>query len=222
MFYRLIIIWFGLVRDWGYWGVAGLMALESTICPIPSEVVVPPAAYWASQGQMTFWGVVVAATAGSYLGSILSYYIAQRMGRPLVLRWGHYALLSPQKLLFAEQWVARHGMAGIFVARMLPVVRHLISLPAGMLKMNFWRFSLATITGSALWCYILAWFGEQVIGDQPHLMNDPNVMVQVMKDKLLTIILAVVIVGGLYTAIRFQIHRSKGGRHGRLQNHHIL
>lgn len=214
MFHALFVVWFQWVKAWGYWGVLLLMALESTVVPVPSEVVVPPAAYWASQGQMNFWGVVAVATLGSYLGSAISYYVARRMGPALVGRFGRYVFLTPQKLRFAEQWVARFGMAGIFVARMVPVVRHLISLPAGLLQMNFWRFSLATTAGSGLWCWILAWFGDKVIGDQPELLNDPNILVLVMRGKLLYIILAAVVLGGLYLVIQNRIHRTKGGDHG--------
>src|SRR5262245_58701307 len=96
MFHSLFKLWFELVRDWGYLGVAGLMAIESTVFPLPSELVVPPAAYWAEQGRMHFWGVVAAATLGSWLGSAVSYLVARRLGRPLILHYGRY-LFVPEK-----------------------------------------------------------------------------------------------------------------------------
>ena len=211
MFRALFVIWFNLVRDWHYLGVFIMMTLESTVFPVPSEVVVPPEAYWASQGQMNFWLVWVMATAGSYVGSIASYWVVRRWGRDLLYRYGRYVFLTPQKLQYAERWTTEYGVVGIFVARMVPVVRHLISLPAGALRMTVWKFSAATILGSGLWCYILAWFGEKVIGDQPELLNDPNVLIQVLRAKLIYIILAFVIVGGLYGLIRHHIHKTKGG-----------
>lgn len=210
----LMSAWFNFVRDWHYLGVAALMAVESTVFPIPSEVVIPPAAYWASQGEMTFWGVVVAGMVGSYVGSILSYWVARHWGPSLIAKYGHYVKLTPQKMAFAERWTTEYGVVGIFVARMLPVVRHLISLPAGALRMNIWKFSAATLIGSGLWCLILAWFGQKVIGDQPELLNDPQIMVHVIKDKMLMISLAILILGGLYAVIHRQIH--KGENHGKV------
>ncbi|PIR21564.1 MAG: DedA family protein [Deltaproteobacteria bacterium CG11_big_fil_rev_8_21_14_0_20_47_16] len=208
MFHSLFVVWFNLVKDWHYLGVLLLMALESTIFPVPSEVVVPPAAYWASQGLMNFWVVWLVATLGSYLGSIVSYWVARHWGHDLLYRYGRYVFLTPQKLRFAERWTTEYGVVGLFIARMLPVVRHLISLPAGALRMNVWKFSFATIAGSGVWCYILAWFGQKVIGDQPELLSDPNIMIHVMRDKLIYIVLAFAIVGGLYGVIHRQIHKT--------------
>lgn len=214
MIHHLLTVWFNFVKEWHYAGVALLMALESTVFPIPSEVVIPPAAYWASQGEMNFWGVVLAGIVGSYVGSILSYAVAYRWGRGLLAKYGRYVLITPQKMAFAERWTQEYGAVGVFVARMLPVVRHLISLPAGALRMNFWAFSAATILGSGLWCWVLAWFGQRVIGDQPQLLNDPQVMVHVMKDKVIYIALAVLILGGLYAVIHQKIHKvNKGETH---------
>ncbi len=209
MIHSLLVIWFHVVESWHYVGVMLLMAIESTIFPIPSEVVIPPAAYWASQGQMSFWGVVVAGMMGSYLGSILSYGVARHWGPTLIARYGHYVRLTPQKMAFAERWVSEYGSVGIFVARVLPVVRHLISLPAGALCMNVWKFSAATLAGSGVWCLVLAWFGQKVIGDQPNLLSDPQVMVHVIKEKVIYISLAILILGGLYALIHRQIHKGE-------------
>lgn len=204
----LMTFWFNFVKEWHYIGVAVLMAIESTIFPIPSEVVIPPAAYWASQGEMTFWGVVVAGMVGSYLGSLLSYGVAYHWGPGLIAKYGPKVRLTPQKMAFAERWTTEYGVVGIFVARMLPVVRHLISLPAGALRMNLWKFSIATLAGSGLWCFILAWFGQKVIGDQPQLLNDPQVMVHVIKEKVIIISLAILVLGGLYALIHKRIGAS--------------
>lgn len=189
----LIQSWFEFVRDWHYAGVFLLMAAESSILPVPSEVVMPPAAYWASQGHMNFWGVVLAGTAGSWFGSAVSYWLAQWIGRPLVMRYGKYVLISPAKVELAERWAESKGLQGVFVARLLPVVRHLISIPAGILRMKFVPFSIVTTVGAGLWCLILAWWGDQVLGDQPKLIEDPDAMVGVIKAKMLWFVGAIVV-----------------------------
>src|SRR6185295_4923526 len=130
------------------------------------EVVVPPAAYWATQGHLSFSGVIVAATLGSWLGSAISYAVARSVGRPLILRYGKYVFVPEKKWLLAEQWINHYSMAGIFFARLLPVVRHLVSLPAGAARMPFGRFSAMTLLGSFAWCTVLAWFGAKVLADQ--------------------------------------------------------
>src|SRR6478609_11922956 len=127
MLHGLFQIWFQWVDQWGYFGVFVLMAMESSIIPVPSEVVMPPAAFWAAQGRMDFWGVVLAGTLGSYVGSVASYFGAQLIGQPVLKRYGKYVLLPAEKLELAQTWVRQYGVAGIFVARLLPVVRHLIS-----------------------------------------------------------------------------------------------
>jgi membrane protein DedA with SNARE-associated domain len=196
--HHLIQAWFEFVRDWGYLGVALLMAAESSIVPVPSEVVMPPAAYWASQGHMSFWGVVLAGTVGSWVGSALSYWLALWVGRPLIMRFGKYLLMPPAKIALAEAWAQQSGLKGVFVARLLPVVRHLISIPAGVLRMRFVPFSVVTVLGAGLWCTILAWWGEQVLGDQPQLIDDPDAMVSVIKGKMLWFVGAIFVLGLLF------------------------
>lgn len=203
MLHELVKIWFQWVMDWGYWGVFILMAMESTIIPVPSEIVVPPAAYWASQGKMDFGLVVFFATLGSYVGSSVNYWVSKWLGLPLLQKYGNYFLLPPDKLKMAENWVKEFGFLGIFCARLLPVVRHLISIPAGILKMDFLRFSAATLLGSLLWCWVLAWFGEKVIGDEPELLNSPESLAFALKRKLVWFIVAVVLLGLLYGVVHY-------------------
>ncbi|MCM2277894.1 MAG: DedA family protein [Oligoflexia bacterium] len=198
MLHELVRIWFGWVENWGYWGVFLLMAMESTIIPVPSEIVMPPAAFWAAQGKMSFAGVVLAGTVGSYVGSVLNYWFSMAIGLPLLRRYGKYFLVPEKKLEMAQAWVSRYGVPGIFVARLLPVVRHLISIPAGILRMPFWAFSAATIVGAGLWCWVLAWFGQEVIGGHPELLQSPEAMMSVIKAKLLWFVVAVVLFGALY------------------------
>lgn len=199
--HALLNMWFGWVRDWGYAGIVILMAMESSIFPVPSEVVVPPAAFWASQGKMNFWGVVLASTFGSWLGATITYWAARWVGRPLLVRFGRLVFVSEEKLERAERWLARYEAGGIFFARLLPVVRHLISIPAGIVRMRFGTFSLMTIVGSALWCWVLAEFGKRVIGEHPNLMNSPDELVAFMKAKCLWLAGFVVVIGALYFVV---------------------
>jgi membrane protein DedA with SNARE-associated domain len=205
MLHELLKTWFGWVDAWGYAGVFVLMAMESSIIPVPSEIVMPPAAFWAAQGRMSFAGVVLAGTAGSYFGSLLNYWVSRWVGQPVVLRYGRYFLLSPSKLRMSEDWVNRYGVIGIFAARLLPVVRHLISIPAGVLRMPFAAFSAATIAGAGLWCAVLSWFGQEVIGGHPELLQSPEAMVSVIKEKLHLFVAAVLVFVALYAiVVRFR------------------
>lgn len=155
----------------GYALIAGLMALESTLVPIPSEVIIPPAAYLAhTQGQLSFLGVVLAGTAGSWVGASIMYWLARLLGRPLVVRFGPYVGLATAKIELAERWTAHYGWPGVFLSRLLPVIRHLIGIPAGILRMDFRWYALATLAGSLLWCTVLAWLG-MTIGRHPELLS---------------------------------------------------
>jgi membrane protein DedA with SNARE-associated domain len=201
MLHKLFVMWFEYSRDWGYVGVFVLMAVESTVFPIPSEVVVPPAAYWAQQGVLSFWGVVAASTLGSWFGSALSYWFAYAVGRPLILKYGKYFLLPEKKWLLAERWIQHYSAVGIFFARLLPVVRHLISLPAGAARINFVTFSVMTLSGSFIWSLVLAWFGAQVLADSPNLLHDPDAMIHVLKDKLIWFAGAAFVLLAAYVAV---------------------
>jgi membrane protein DedA with SNARE-associated domain len=153
-----------------YWLIAGLMALESTFVPIPSEVIIPPAAYLAhTQGQMSLVGIVLSGTAGSWLGASVMYWGARWLGRPLVLRLGPFIGIPSAKIELAERWAARYESAGVFFSRLLPVIRHLIGIPVGILRMDFRWYALATLAGSLLWCSVLAWLG-MTVGRHPELL----------------------------------------------------
>jgi membrane protein DedA with SNARE-associated domain len=196
--HSLIAFWFSLVNKWGYLGVILLMAMESSIFPVPSEVVIPPAAYLAAQGNMSYWGVVAAGTFGSWLGSAITYWISKWVGRLIIVKWGHFFMISEAKLERAERFMHRYEAGGIFFARLLPVVRHLISIPAGIIRMNFAVFSVMTIIGSFSWCCVLAWFGAKMSHDHPELINDPAAMVHAIKHESIWIIGFVALFCGLY------------------------
>lgn len=199
--HELIATWFGWVRDWHYLGVFLLMAMESSILPVPSELVIPPAAYWATQGEMSLPGVVLAGTAGSYLGAIVMYWASRALGRPLVLRYGKFALITPEKLEKAERFLARYEKGGVFFARLLPVVRHLIGIPAGIVRMSPGAYSVWTLVGSSVWCAVLAVFGQQVLGDSPDLMQNPDAMMTALKAKSHIVAAGVLVLAILYVAV---------------------
>ncbi|MFL6568433.1 MAG: DedA family protein [Chthoniobacterales bacterium] len=199
--HHLLEIWFGWVQHWGYWGIIILMAMESSIFPVPSEVVIPPAAFLAAQGHLDFTWVVVAGTFGSYLGAAITYWVSRALGRPLIMRYGRYFLLGPEKLERAEVWLGRYQAGGVFFARLLPVIRHLISIPAGIVRMNFGVFSAVTIIGSALWCYILGYLGRKAFQVRPDLISNPDAMVHFIKSQSLSIVLIVVIFAALYFVV---------------------
>lgn len=201
MMHDLIAAWFGWVHDWGYLGVVLLMAMESSILPVPSELVIPPAAYWATQGKMTLPGVVLAGTFGSYVGSMIMYAASRWLGRPLVLRYGRFVAITPAKLERAERFLFRYERGGVFFARLLPVVRHLIGVPAGIVRMPPLSYSVMTILGSATWCAVLAWFGQEVLGEQPRLIEDPEAMVHALKAKSMTIAIGVIVLVALYVIV---------------------
>ncbi|MDR3322134.1 MAG: DedA family protein [Synergistaceae bacterium] len=145
----------------GYPGVISLMFLESSFFPFPSEVVIPPAGYLASRGDMNIVLVWVCGTAGSLLGALFNYYIAMKWGRRLFERYGKYLFISPDALDRAEAFFERHGHISMFTARLLPVIRQYVSLPAGAARMNLFKFCLYTGLGSGIWVAILSavgWF----------------------------------------------------------------
>jgi len=145
--------------DLGYPGIVVLMAMESSILPVPSELVMPPAGYWAAKGQMSFPVALICGVVGSVIGALANYYGAQLIGRPLIQRWGRYVLLSEKNLLRSERFFAQHGEISTLIGRLFPVIRHLISIPAGLHRMPLPKFTLYTTAGATVWCAILTWIG---------------------------------------------------------------
>jgi membrane protein DedA with SNARE-associated domain len=197
--HHLIDVWFGWVLSGGYIGIIVLMAMESSIFPVPSELVIPPAAFLAAQGKLNIYGVVLAGTFGSWLGAAITYWISRWVGRAVIVRWGRYLFVSEAKLVRAEHWLHRYEAGGIFFARLLPVIRHLISIPAGIIRMSFGMFSVMTIVGSALWCSVLAWFGKTAI--TPEMLRDPQGMISAMKGQSHLIIAGVLVLAVLYVVV---------------------
>ncbi len=163
--------WVDKVEMWfdentSYTTVAALMAVESSFVPFPSEIVVPPAAYVASKpdSEMTVWGVVAAATIGALIGALINYILALLLGRPIVYKFvdtrlGKMLMLSSEKVQKAEDYFVKHGAISTLVGRLIPAVRQLISIPAGLSKMNLGKFILFTTLGAAVWNSVLAALG---------------------------------------------------------------
>jgi len=148
-----------VISSAGYPGIAVLMAIESACIPLPSEIIMPFSGYLVFAGRFKLLWVAVAGALGCNLGSIVAYYVGALGGRPLAEKYGRYVLVSRHDLDRADHWFARYGNATVFFARLLPVIRTFIALPAGVSRMNFWQFNVYTFAGSLPWCWALAYAG---------------------------------------------------------------
>ena len=167
LFKELIDWYLRSLETGGYPLIVLLMFIESTFLPLPSELIIPPAAYLAAtKGNMNLAGIVLAGALGSWLGATAMYWVARWAGRPLILKYGKYFRLPPEKIAAAESWASAYGNFGIFASRLLPVIRHLIGIPAGIVQMNYLKFSLWTLVGSGLWCGVLCWLGVKAGQDE--------------------------------------------------------
>jgi membrane protein DedA with SNARE-associated domain len=194
-----LLAWYAdSLQTGGYPLIILLMAIESSVIPVPSEFVIPPAAYLAySQGHMSLPGVVLAGAFGSWVGATIMYWVSRLAGRPLVIRFGRYVLISAEKIENAERWSARYGSFGVFASRLLPVVRHLIGIPSGIVRLNFAKYSLQTLLGSLIWCTVLSWVGV-LAGKDEALRNGDMTAITFWLAGL------VVVLGSLYY---FLVHR---------------
>lgn len=199
--FKPLLDWYTNALQTGGVPLVGLMMLlESTIVPLPSEVIIPPAAHLAytnANGNLTIAGIIIAGTLGSWIGAAIMYWVSRVAGRPLMLQYGRYATISPEKIEGAERWASHYGSMGVFVSRLLPVVRHLIGIPMGIVRMDFRWYSLFTLLGSGIWCCVLCWLGIKMGQDE-----------QVMKGEYHRIVLWVagimVVLGAVYY---FFVHR---------------
>ncbi len=146
----------------GYPGIIFLMTVESSLIPFPSELVMPPAGYLVHEGEMSWAAVLLSGLGGSMLGALFNYFLALKLGRPFFIRYGKYFFLKPDSLERAEQYFARHGEITTFVGRLIPVIRQLISLPAGAARMPLGKFCLFTGLGAGIWVTVLTYIGWQV------------------------------------------------------------
>lgn len=209
--------WVASVLHWydahmNYLAVCGLMTLESSFIPFPSEVVIPPAVYVAldenSQSGMSWWLVVLFGTAGALLGALINYFLSMWLGRPIIYAFaeskvGHLLQLSREKMERAERYFNQHGVVSTLVGRFIPVIRQLISIPAGLARMNLGAFCLYTTLGALVWNLILA-----LLGYLAHLAGDISV-VERYSNEISIAIVALLAVIVLFFVIRYFIKKRK-------------
>lgn len=197
-----------LIEQSGYLGIAFLMFLETVFPPIPSEVIMSLAGVTAGQGKLHLGGVIASGTAGAMLGNIFWYLAARALGvdrlRPLIARYGHWLTMDWAEVERAERWFARYGTFFVFVGRLLPTVRSLVSVPAGLLRMRFKRFFVASTIGTAGWTAVLAVAGYQL---QQNVSN-----IETFIGPASNAIIAVLVGGYLWRLIRYRLtHRQGNG-----------
>jgi len=180
----------------GYPGIIVLMAMESSVLPVPAELVMPPAGYWVAKGEMNAVAAVASGVLGSVLGALANYGLALWLGRGFVRRFGKYFLISEKSLERSERYFAAHGEISVLLGRMLPVVRHLISIPAGMARMSLPAFVSYTGLGALLWCSILAWIGY-FLGRNEGVLRNSEVQ-QYVSRALLIVLPVLALVVGIY------------------------
>lgn len=190
------------VHDWGYAGIFILMALESTVLPVPSELVLIPAGYLAYQGKMNLALIMLSATLGSLAGASLNYVFALWVGRPFLERWGKYFFVRPPLLHKTDEFFAKHGKISTFTGRLIPGIRHLISLPAGLTRMNPTTFAFYTLLGAGIWAATLTLIGY-FIGGNTALIND------YLHTIIISLIVAVIIIIIAYSLWQRRIARAE-------------
>ena len=187
-----------------YWVITLLMAIESSFIPFPSEVVIPPAAYMAAAtGEMSLWLIILCATLGALIGATVNYVLALYLGRPIIYRFansklGHLCLIDEEKVKLAEHYFDEHGAIGTIVGRLVPAVRQLISIPAGLARMRFGRFLLYTAIGAGAWNCILGAIGYALTSVVPYEQLDETVAEYSVYLKVLMLLVGLAAVYYLY------------------------
>lgn len=159
------------IGSMGYPGIMFLMFIESTFIPLPSELVIPPAGYLISQKQMSWTGVILSGTVGSVLGALFNYAIAVYLGRPFILRYGKYFGISKRRFAKGENFFLKHGNISTFIGRLILGIRHYISFPAGLARMNLKKFCFYTAFGAGIWVWVLAYIGYFVGNNRERIME---------------------------------------------------
>lgn len=201
-----------LLDNLNYGTILLLMLIESTVIPFPSEVVVAPAAYHAAAGYQNVFLVVLFATIGADLGATINYAFAYYLGRPLVYRfvrskWGKLCLLNEEKVMRSEKYFDDHGVVATLTGRLLPVIRQLISVPAGLAKMNFGKFIIYTTIGAGVWNTILAALGWYLHSIVPE--SELNAKIDEYSEYIKIVIVAAVLLVAAFFTIKALIKRQK-------------
>lgn len=190
-----VIAWITkVVSQLGYLGIVILMGLESSFIPFPSEIVIPPAGYLASQGQYNIYIVIIAGVIGSILGSLLNYWIADRFGRGFLLKHSKLFFINEEKFNKFEVFFKTHGEITTFVGRLIPVVRQYISFPAGLVKMDLIKFIIYTGLGALIWCTILAYVGYFVGNNKEFIKENVNTIMYYLIPCLILLVFIYIIV----------------------------
>lgn len=193
----------------GYLGVVLFMAIESAAIPVPSELILPLAGFSVARGvpepltggQWSYWGAVIAGVTGNTLGSLVAYAVGAYGGRPLLERYGRYVLISTHDLDVADRHFRRWGDVTVFFSRMLPIVRTFISLPAGVARMPFWRFTVFTVAGCLPWVLLLAVLGQQAGANWKHWRHSLEYVDYAVA--------AAIVIGVVYLIVRRRRDRSR-------------
>ena len=201
-----------LLGNLNYGTILFLMLLESTVIPVPSEFVVTPAAYHAAGGNLDVFLVILFATIGADIGASINYVVAYFVGRPVIYRfansrWGKMCLLNQEKVEKSERYFDDHGIVATLTGRLIPGIRHLISIPAGLAKMNYWKFLLYTTIGAGAWHAILAglgWYLHSIVPEDQ--LNDK---ITEYAEYIKIIIIAIVLLAVAYFAIKYYFRKRK-------------
>ena len=201
-----------LLGNLNYGTILFLMLLESTVVPVPSEFVVTPASYHAASGQLDIWLVILFATIGADLGASINYVVALYVGRPVIYKfanskWGKMCLLNQEKVEKSERYFDEHGIVATLTGRLIPGIRHLISIPAGLARMNYWKFLLYTTIGAGCWHAILAglgWYLHTIVPEEQ--LNDK---ISEYAEYIKLIILALVIAALVWFVVKALLKRKK-------------
>lgn len=187
-----------LIFDWGYLGIFLLMCVESSFIPFPSEIILIPAGYLASEGKMSLSLIMVSGVAGSLVGAYINYYLALLLGRRFLIKFGKYFFIKESTLVKMDKYFQKHGAISTFTGRLIPGVRQLISIPAGMSQMNLGIFSFYTALGAGIWALILTLLGY-FIGENQELIEI------YLKQILYIVLISLAILGFIY----YRYHKNK-------------
>ena len=201
-----------LLGNLNYGTILFLMLLESTVIPVPSEFVVTPAAYHAAGGNLDVFWVILFATIGAALGATINYVVAYFVGRPVIYsfansKWGKMCLLNQEKVEKSEKYFDDHGIVATLTGRLIPGIRHLISIPAGLAKMNYWKFLLYTTIGAGAWHAILAglgWYLHSIVPEDQ--LNDK---ITEYAEYIKITIIALVLLAVAYFALKYYLKKRK-------------
>ena len=202
-----------LLGNLNYGTILLLMLLESTVIPVPSELVVAPAAYHAASGHLNVFLVVLFATIGADIGASINYFVALYVGRPVIYkfansRWGKMCLLNQEKVEKSERYFDEHGVAATLTGRFVPVIRHLISIPAGLARMNYWKFLLFTTIGAGGWHSVLAamgWYLHAIVPEDQ--LNDK---ISEYAEYIKIVIIGLVILAIIYFILKSRLKKKNG------------